>query len=192
MRVVAGSLRGKQLNTLEGLDVRPTTDRVKEALFSALQFDLPGACFLDLYAGSGQNGIEAMSRGAKKVVFVDQNRKAIDIINDNLKAVGLQEEVKVCFTTAEKFLEQTLELFDIAFLDPPYHKGLLPEILPFLAKKMAKNSIIVCEHEKNEEIPKSFCGFHLKKQYQYGKLCLSKYEKRQDGEDTDENCSMSG
>lgn len=182
MRVIAGDCRGKRLKTLEGLDVRPTTDRVKEALFSVLQFDLPGACFLDLFAGSGQNGIEALSRGARYAYFVDQNRQAVNIICENLQLVGKETQAKVTFSDAKSFLLKTTERFDVAFLDPPYHQGLLDEVLPILAEKMTDNGLIVCEHENNETIPESFCDFYLKKRYQYGKLMLSSFTNSQNQE----------
>lgn len=175
MRVIAGTLRGKKLKTLEGLAVRPTTDRVKEALFSIIQFDLIGGAFLDLFAGSGQNGIEAISRGASVAYLVDQNRQAIDVIADNVQSTGVGDRAKIIQSEARSFLMRTEVEFKVAFLDPPYHQGILPEILPILAKNMAKDGIIVCEHEKNEEIGESFCGLQLKKRYQYGKLMLSSF-----------------
>lgn len=183
MRVISGELRGKRLKTLEGLDVRPTTDRIKEAVFSILQFDLPGACFLDLFAGSGQNGIEALSRGAKQVFFVDQSKQAINVICENLKAVGKEHQAKVTWSDAKSFLMKTTETFDLVFLDPPYHQNILDQVLPLVAEKMAKTGVIVCEHEKNEEIPEVFCDFHLKKRYQYGKLMLSSFTVPQNEEE---------
>jgi 16S rRNA (guanine966-N2)-methyltransferase len=176
MRVITGEARGRKLKTLEGTEViRPTTDRVKEGLFSALQFDLPGARFLDLFAGSGQIGIEALSRGASFAMFTDESKRAVSVICDNLKATGFSPKAKVLLTDAKLFLASTAETFDIAFLDPPYHQGLLPEFLPLVAKKMAPDGIIFCEHERGEEVPEEFSDFYLKKQYRYGKLMLSKY-----------------
>lgn len=95
MRVIAGSAKGRKLKTLEGLDVRPTTDKVKEAIFSAIQFDLPGAVVLDLFAGSGQMGIEALSRGAETAVFVDRSARSLQMTKENLESVQLAAQAQL-------------------------------------------------------------------------------------------------
>ena len=124
MRVIAGSARGRRLKTLEGMDVRPTTDKVKEAIFSAIQFDLPDAAVLDLFAGSGQMGIEALSRGASKAVFIEKNPKAVECIRQNLKTTHLEEKALVMscdVISAITRLEGKEYLFDTVFMDPPYY-----------------------------------------------------------------------
>jgi 16S rRNA (guanine966-N2)-methyltransferase len=175
MRVISGEARGRRLKTLEGLDVRPTTDKVKEGLFNIIQFDLPGAKFLDLFSGCGQIGIEALSRGADYAVLNDQSRASQQIIKENLISVGLYQKSRVVSMEAKAYLAATKERFHIAFLDPPYHKGILPDILPLVAEKMAPGGIIICEHELDETLPEQFGDFCLIKRYRYGKICLSKY-----------------
>lgn len=183
MRVITGIAKGKRLKTLEGLDTRPTTDRVKEGIFNIIQFDLPASKVLDLFAGSGQIGIEALSRGASYCVFNDQNRQAQQIIKDNLINTGLYKSSRVISMDAKAYLNSTKEEFDIVFLDPPYNKGILQEILPIVAKKMTDRGIIICEHEKNEELPEEILDFDLKKQYKYGKIMVSVYKlPKEDGD----------
>ena len=104
MRVITGEARGRKLKTLEGLDVRPTTDRVKEGLFNIIQFDLPCARFLDLFGGSGQIGIEALSRGAEYAVFVDESRAAQQVMKENLQTTGMFQKSKVVSMEAKAFL----------------------------------------------------------------------------------------
>lgn len=176
MRVITGVARGRRLKTLEGMDTRPTTDRVKEGLFNIIQFDLPACRFLDLFAGSGQIGIEALSRGAEYAVFIDQNRDALQIIKENLLTTGLLKKARAVSMEAKTYLQSVKVPFDIVFLDPPYHQGILPEILPLVAQKTTPTGMIICEHEKNEELPAEICNFHLKKQYRYGKIMLSVYK----------------
>lgn len=183
MRVITGEARGRKLKTLEGLDVRPTTDRVKEGLFNIIQFDLPACRFLDLFAGSGQIGIEALSRGADYALFNDQSREAQQVIKDNLLSVGLYKKSRVIAMDAKAFLQSTKDVFDIVFLDPPYHRGILDDVLPLAALKTAPNGIIICEHESNETVPQKAGDFELKKQYRYGKIMLSTYRVPEAGDD---------
>ena len=123
MRVITGTARGRKLITLEGNDVRPTTDRVKEAVYSMIQFQTEGRRFLDLFAGSGQIGIEALSRGAQSVVFVDTKREAIEIIKKNLHATNLEKNAKVLQIDFKFFLEQADLVFDIAFFRSSVQNG---------------------------------------------------------------------
>ena len=124
MRVIAGSARGRRLKTLEGMDVRPTTDKVKEAIFSAIQFDLPDAAVLDLFAGSGQMGIEALSRGAASVVFVDRSARSLQVTRENLESVQFAEQAQLHQTEAQSFFKSTAIQFDISIQDPPDRKGI--------------------------------------------------------------------
>lgn len=135
MRVIAGKARRLPLKTIEGLDTRPTTDRIKETLFNILQNNVPGCRFLDLFAGSGGIGIEALSRGAEAAVFVEQNPKAADCIRENLKTTRLEESaaVMVCdVMTALRRMEGKQEPFDLVFMDPPYGRDLELEALSYL------------------------------------------------------------
>ena len=175
MRVIAGSARGRKLKTLEGMDVRPTTDKVKEAIFSAIQFDLPDAAVLDLFAGSGQMGIEALSRGAASVVFVDRSARSLQVTRENLESVQFAEQAQLHQTEAQSFLQSTAMQFDIAILDPPYRKGMHEKLLPLLAEHMADNGIVICEHETGLEMPQSVGVLEQKKQKKYGAITVTTY-----------------
>ena len=164
MRVIAGEARGRRLEALPGTDVtRPTLDQVKEAMFSVVQFDLPGARVLDLYAGSGQLGIEALSRGAARCVFLDENRDAVNIV------------MKIC--KAARYLSACHEQFDLVLLDPPFRNGTLEAILPAVDKVTAPGGIVLCESETGIVLPAAVGGLTLKKQYKHGKVLLWKYTK---------------
>lgn len=173
MRVIAGEFKGRNLNTLNGLDVRPTTNKVKEAIFSSIQFQIEGRCFLDLFAGSGQMGIEAISRGAKSVVFVEKNTKAFSVIKDNLKIVNSPDNINLLNMSAESFLLNCKENFDIAFLDPPYKSKVLPQTIKDLSYLMKKNSIVICEHSSCEVLPDKIEGLKKTRTKKYGKISVS-------------------
>lgn len=173
MRVITGTARGRKLQTPAGLDTRPTTDKVKEAICSSLQFDFPYANVLDLFAGSGQMAIEALSRGAAKASLIDSDRRAIACIRQNIKDCGFSDRAAVIQSDAVSFLQRTGERFDIAFLDPPYRNGILQQILPILAPIMQNNGIIICEHEPECELPETILNFHLQKMRKYGKITVS-------------------
>ena len=173
MRVITGKCRGKKLATLEGLDTRPTTDMVKEAVFSVIQFDVPGASVLDLFAGSGQMGIEALSREASHCVFVDSNPEAVKVIKKNLSDCKLVSESRVLGMDSLDYLKVSKGGFDIVFLDPPYRMGLVQQALGLIATKLGDNAIVVCEHEKELELDDSFEGLKLRKRYKYGKTAVT-------------------
>lgn len=175
MRVITGTARGRRLKTLEGMDVRPTTDKVKEAIFSAIQFEIEGADVLDLFAGSGQLGIEAMSRGAKSAVFVDKSKASVEVVRENLASTSLSEHTRVVNMDSLDMLRNTRQKFDIAFLDPPYNKGILEEVLPLLEKCMNENGKVICEHETGLKLPEKIGRMYLKKVYRYGKINVSIY-----------------
>lgn len=175
MRVVSGLAKGKRLETLQGDDVRPTTDMVKEAVFSIIQFNIEGRRFLDLFSGSGQMGIEALSRGAKQAVFVDQSRRSIRVINNNIDTVGFRDRARVVNADAASFLTSNTEKFDIAFLDPPYGTGLLQSVLPAVSENMNKVGLIICESQLKEELPEKIGEFTLDRSYRYGKIKISIY-----------------
>ena len=156
MRVISGSARSLKLKTLEGLDTRPTTDRIKETLFNMIQNNIYDCCFLDLFAGSGAIGIEALSRGAKECVFVDNNPKAIDIINENLEFTKLKDNALVLYKSYELAiaeLESKNVVFDVVFMDPPYDKGLEKNVLEQLAKSVIINNdtIVIVEASLNTD-----------------------------------------
>lgn len=175
MRVITGTARGRKLKTPVGKDVRPTTDMVKEAIFSILHNDLPESRVLDLFAGSGQLGIEALSRGAKSATFIDENRESIACIKENLQHTGLFEQSSVALMDALSFLKRGGKEFDIIFLDPPYKKGILEEALPLALNILAPKGVAVCETDKNEVLPTGNEIFQIHKEYRYGKIKLTVY-----------------
>ena len=166
MRVISGSARGLKLKTLEGLNTRPTADRIKESLFNIIAPNLYDCTFLDLFSGSGAIGIEALSRGAKEACFVDFNKDSINIIEQNINLARVKEKATVYnldVLDAINKLSNNKKQFDIIFLDPPYNKDL---ILPALKKieetKILKDDgFIICEQHINEE------EFNLKDLYTY-------------------------
>ena len=143
MRVITGLARGRRLETLPGEATRPTAEKVKESLFSAIQFDIEGRRVLDLFAGSGQLGIEALSRGASGCVFVDKNTEAVKIIRRNLQNTGLSSAAQVLGTDALSYLTRPGDRFDLVFLDPPYAAELLLPALNKVAPWVNDGGIIV-------------------------------------------------
>lgn len=154
MRIITGTARGMNLTTLEGDATRPTADRVKEALFSMLQFDLEGRKVLDLFAGSGQLALEALSRGAAKATMIDHNREAVDVIIANAKKTKLFERSRISASDYASFIRAASgkESYDIVFLDPPYQSGFLPDALNRLEAGglFAPGALIACESEVPE------------------------------------------
>ena len=178
MRVIAGSARGKVLQSLPGEDVtRPTIDRVKEAMFSSVQFLVPGARVLDLFAGSGQLGIEALSRGAKSCTFVDQSPEALAVVKANCKAAGVERQSDIRHAEALGLLANLRGPFDLVLLDPPFHHGLLAQVLPALQGKVAPGGVILAESERDAELPEQVGDLVRTKQYFYGKIMVSRYER---------------
>lgn len=176
LRIVSGTNKGQKLSSLDSLNTRPTTDRVKEAVFSIIQFQIEGRKFLDLYAGSAGMGIEALSRGAKEAVFVDLNIEAIKVIEANLASTKLLSKAKIFNMKAESFLNINNDFFDIAYLDPPYYKGEIQKVLETVVQSMNPSGIILCEHARDEKLPSKAGKFMKTKTYLYGKIAVSKYE----------------
>ncbi|MEE1293613.1 MAG: 16S rRNA (guanine(966)-N(2))-methyltransferase RsmD [Acutalibacteraceae bacterium] len=180
MRVISGTARGMRLTTLEGLDVRPTTDKVKESLFNIIQFDIEGRRVLDLFAGSGQLGIEALSRGAEHATFVDRSPKSVSVVRKNLEHTKLVPLATVRQEESNTFLLKTRDTFDLAFLDPPYGRGLIDAVLPELVEHMSDYGIIVCETSRDESLPETVGDFYAAKTYRYGKIQLTLYRRKED------------
>lgn len=176
MRVITGSQRGRKLLTLEGNDVRPTTDKVKESIFNIIQFDVPDAKIIDLFAGSGQLGIEALSRGAESCVFVDSSAKSIAVVEENLKLTSFREKAKTVRSDSLSYLDRVIEKYDIALLDPPYKAGLMEDAIERVAPHIEENGVIVCETGSEEVLPENLDGF-TSKRYKYGKIALTVYRK---------------
>ena len=179
MRVITGSARGRKLKTPENYDIRPTTDNVKESVFNIIQFDIEGRRVLDLFAGTGQLGIECLSRGAASAVFVDQSREAVKIVKDNLKACGLSGTVVQ--SDALSFL-RTCGKFNIIFVDPPYDSDLYESVLNTVNSIdiLSDGGIIVCESRRERALPDMSAPYKKRREYTYGKVKLCIYTKEND------------
>jgi len=177
LRVISGTARGCKLVSQEGNLTRPTTDRVKESLFSIIQFSVKESVVLDLFAGSGALGIETLSRGAKSCVFVEQNSRAVNIIKQNLEKTGLIEKSIINNTDAERFILNCSDAFDIIFLDPPYGFGICDKMLDLIKEKgiIKPNGIIVCETDAKDFVKSPFFE---KKQVTYSSTKLTFFENR--------------
>lgn len=178
MRVITGTARGKRLVTVAGNDiVRPTGEKVKEALFSSIQFDIEGRRVLDLFAGSGQLGIEALSRGAESAVFVDINDASIKAVRQNLDNTGLSDNAEVYKSDYSTFALRCTQKFDIAFLDPPYQAGILESTVSKVIPLMSEYGKIFCEHPSELKMPEKIGDFTVCKIYRYGKTLITVYQK---------------
>ena len=176
-RVVTGRFRGTILQAPEGDKTRPTTDKVKEALFSIIQADVPGSKFLDLFSGSGQIGIEALSRGAERVTLVERSGQAASIISKNISKIRMEGSDEIRFlkkSTAQalELLGQAGEKFDIIFMDPPYKD--VPQRLEETAKliseydMLAPGGMLIVEHDKDCEMPEEISGLKCVRSCSYG------------------------
>ena len=175
MRVITGSARGSRLRELEGMETRPTTDRVKEGLFSAIQFEIEGRKVLDLFAGTGQLGIECLSRGAASAVFVDRRADAVKLIRENLKLTELADRARVVAGDSMEFLKSLKERFDIVLLDPPYAAGLLEPAIAHLTAFDILNhhGIIVAEHPAERSLQPPAAPYRVRRAYRYGKIAVT-------------------
>ena len=179
MRVITGKARGVTLKTPDGMQTRPTTDRVKEALFSIIQFEIPGAKVLDLFGGTGQLGIEALSRGAKSATFIDAGEPACRLIKENLKRTKLESAATVIRSDYLAYLKRCRETFNIIFLDPPYAEVFLENALKCIAEIdiLQSGGIIIAERPLGKDLPYEFEGFSRSKDYKYGNTLLTIYRK---------------
>ncbi|MGI5936564.1 MAG: 16S rRNA (guanine(966)-N(2))-methyltransferase RsmD [Oscillospiraceae bacterium] len=176
MRIITGAARGRKLKEPVGMEIRPTSDMVKEAMFNIIQFDIEGRRVLDLFAGSGQLGIEALSRGASSAVFVDQSRGAVELVRENLKLCKFEGEVVLGDSLA--YLERCGK-FDIIFIDPPYDSGLADKALHKIFKFdiLSDGGIIVCETMRELTLPVALPPYFKSREYYYGKVKLTVYGK---------------
>ena len=175
MRVITGIARGKKLMSPEGLDTRPTAERVKEAIFSIIQFDIEGRHVLDLFCGSGQLGIEALSRGAFSCVFADMDRRAADIARKNIESCRFSEQAEVFCSDGLSLLSRMKKgRFGLIFLDPPYHGDLLKQSLLKICTLdlLAQGGIIICETEFGSKLPELPAPYRVLKEYRYGKTAV--------------------
>jgi 16S rRNA (guanine966-N2)-methyltransferase len=179
MRVITGTARGRRLKELEGMETRPTTDRVKEGLFSALQFEIEGRRVLDLFAGTGQLGIECLSRGAALAVFVDRRADAVKLIRENLKLTELEDRARVVPGDSMEYLSAVREKFDLIFLDPPYEAGLMEPALAHIAKFdiLSPYGIIIAETPADRRLPALNAPYGIARTYRYGKIGVTLYRR---------------
>ena len=179
MRVITGKARGVVLKTPNGMATRPTADRVKEALFNIIQFDVPTARILDLFGGTGQLGIEALSREAKSAVFVDEREDACRLIKENLKRTKLEQFARVIRSDYMAYLKTCRDKFDIIILDPPYAEVFLENSLKMITEIdiLQSGGIIVTERPVGKELPWNFEGFERSRDYKYGNTLITIYRK---------------
>lgn len=175
MRIITGTARGCRLDTLPGQDTRPTGEKVKEGLFSAIQFEIEGRRVLDLFAGSGQLGIEALSRGAAGCVFVDRNPAAVAVVRANLQRAGLTANTQVLNTDAATFVAHLKDSFDIVFLDPPYKAGELPRLLEQIGSHVNAGGVVICESDSDTTLAKQIGTLSLHRSRRYGHVMLWYY-----------------
>lgn len=179
MRVITGKARGVVLKTPDGTHTRPTSDRVKEALFSIIQFEIPTAKVLDLFGGTGQLGIEALSRGASSATFVDEREDACALIRENLRRTKLAQDATVVRADYLSFLKRCKNHYNIIFLDPPYAEVFLENALNYIIEIdiLQSGGIIVAERPLGKELLFEFEGYTRSKDYKYGKTLLTIYRK---------------
>ena len=179
MRVISGKARGVVLKTPDGMKTRPTADRVKEALFSIIQFDIPGGKVLDLFGGTGQLGIEAISRGAQSAVFVDASEDACRLIKENLRRAKMEGEGRVVRADYMHYLCTCNETFDFIFLDPPYAEVFLENAIKKISEIdiLKSGGIIVAERPVGKALLLEIEGFTQSKDYKYGNTILTLYRK---------------
>ena len=179
MRVITGTARGRRLGELKGMETRPTAGKVKEGVFSALQFDIEGRRVLDLFAGTGQMGIEALSRGAASCVFVDRRRDAAELVRENLAVCGLSGRAQVVCGDAMGYLASLRSKFDLIFLDPPYADDVLERAIAHIARFdiLSDRGIIVAESPAEKTLPALSAPYGIYREYRYGKIKVTVYHR---------------
>ena len=178
MRIISGTSKGRKLVTPKRDSLRPTSDRVKESLFNILRGEIEGKVVLDLFAGTGNLGIEALSRGAKRVIFVEKGRQALRLIQTNLNQFGLADRSEILpkdVNRAIGILKQRGECFDLILMDPPYEKGLIQRTLMKLSTHPIyhADTILIVEHNRRESLPHILEGWNLIRQQKIGDTLLS-------------------
>lgn len=173
LKIITGTAKGKILKTLEGEATRPTSERIKEALFSSIQFDIENRRVLDLFAGCGQLGLEALSRGASSVMFIDSSREAMEIVKENAAKTGFTKSCRYLVSEARNYIRKASgrEVFDLVFIDPPYELECCAEAMRRLADggMLARGALVVCESGTENIDHTAFPDFELTKSRQYGK-----------------------
>ena len=179
MRIISGTRRGHKLVSFEGEKIRPTTDRVKESVFNLIQEFIPGSKVLDLFAGSGSLGFEAMSRGAESCVFVDKDIDSVNVVKQNAQSLKFPDGIKILHVSHDEFLKNSKECFDIIFLDPPYNKGFIEPVLSDISKNMriSEEGIVVLESD-DSDMHGEVEGLSILKQRKYGRSYITVYQRR--------------
>ena len=179
MRVITGTARGRRLNELKGKETRPTTDRVKEGIFNILQFDIEGRRVLDLFGGTGQLGIECLSRGAAHATFVDARTDAVKLIRENLALTALANRATVLTADYATVLSGAVEKYDLVFLDPPYETKLLERSLELISQFdiLREHGIIICESPQEKSLPDLSAPYGKYREYRYGKIKVTVYHR---------------
>ena len=175
MRVITGSARGRRLGELKGMETRPTTDKVKESIFNCIQFDVEDARVLDLFAGTGQLGIEALSRGASRAVFVDHRQDAAALVRENLRRTHFEDRGEVVCTDFTQYLARCRRKFRLIFLDPPYAEKSLETAIQRLSEIdiLSDGGIIITERPLGKPLAEEFPGLTRSKDYHYGKTTIT-------------------
>lgn len=191
MRVIAGELKGKKLFSIKGKTLRPTSDKVREAIFDILQDRLKGKRVLDLFAGTGALGIEALSRGAEKGVFVENNRHSLSVLRRNIEECRLKAkaEILACEVSAGiRILKSRGEAFELVFMDPPYSRGLVKETLQALGPStlISSEALIIVEHSRREDLL-PFPPFQIIDSRRYGSTCVSFLQRKDSPQKSGEN-----
>ncbi|MBE5813380.1 MAG: 16S rRNA (guanine(966)-N(2))-methyltransferase RsmD [Clostridiales bacterium] len=176
MRIISGQFRGRKLKTLEGMNTRPTADRVKESLFNILNTKVYDANVLDLFAGSGALGLEALSRGAASCVFVDSSKEAIDIVKENVDLCKVQENSKIINKDYLEVLKNINNKFDIIFVDPPYSKGIEIVVLENVKDILTEDGMVIIETDHTDIPPEEINGLIKYDSRKYGRTIISFYE----------------
>ena len=184
MRVITGTARGVPLKAPKGMDTRPTMDQVKEGIFSAIQFEIEGRTALDLFAGSGQLGIEALSRGASRAVFVDERAEALAVVRENLRRTHLTEKAEIVRGDYLTYLSGCKKRFRLIFLDPPYAEKYLENAIKRISEIdiLAEGGIIVSERPADKPLADDFSGLVRSKDYIYGKTAITLFRREKDME----------
>lgn len=181
MRIIAGELKGRKLQTPADDRIRPTADKVKEAVFSMVSSHLPGSLVVDLFAGTGNLGLEAISRGARCVYFVDRDRRSIALVQENVRHCGVEDQSVILCADYASALQRLTEPVDLFLLDPPYDSGSLEKCLHHIDREdlLAEDGWIVAEHRATEDLPEKIGHLQKIKVRKYGKIGISIFEKQE-------------